>query len=489
MRLHSLACAVLWVWCWTGASALAAEWSVAGVMVTPSGILADGTLSISGDGKILSVGPSASAQPSTSPVKLSGVILPGFIDLHDHLTWNIQPRWLPGRKFNNRYEWQDSAEYDRLLNNPHYAAMPAVACEAEIYAEIKALAGGATSVLGGLLSSDKTSENHKCVAGLARNLDTDSGFLQQQPVFDDKCPTVRPETDRKILDVVDNEVFPLELTHERFEYLLCALDHKTLRGMVVHLAEGASTDSAAHREYSMLSKEVLLAPVIGKPKPVPIPRDGLALVHGTALRDADFLGMKDSNVGLIWSPRSNDELYGSTTNIAAARLAKVDIAIAPDWSPSGSAGMLQEMGYAYRHYGVSSDELVAMATSTPAKLVRISDYIGALAPGQFADFVALNVAIDTTRPTPLDPVVKATPANVSLVVVGGQAVYGDKNLLQQLLPPGAVTSELKVCGADKLVNLSGTGAAAHGWTLDDVKAHLKQALEALGTSLTDIECD
>jgi len=78
---------------------------------------------------------------------------------------------------------------------------------------------------------------------------------------------------------------------------------------------------------------------------------------------------------------------------------------------------------------------------------------------------------------------------VSLVVVGGQAVYGDKNLLQQLLPPGAVTSELKVCGADKLVNLSGTGAAAHGWTLDDVKAHLKQALEALGTSLTDIECD
>jgi len=73
--------------------------------------------------------------------------------------------------------------------------------------------------------------------------------------------------------------------------------------------------------------------------------------------------MKSSNVGLIWSPRSNDELYGSTTNIAAARLAKVDIAIAPDWSPSGSAGMLQEMGYAYRHYGVSSDELVAMATS------------------------------------------------------------------------------------------------------------------------------
>jgi hypothetical protein len=61
-------------------------------------------------------------------------------------------------------------------------------------------------------------------------------------------------------------------------------------------------------------------------------RDGLVLVLGTALRDPDFVGMKASNVGLIRSPRSNDELYGSTTNIASARSAGVDIAIAPDWS-------------------------------------------------------------------------------------------------------------------------------------------------------------
>lgn len=32
-----------------------------------------------------------------SPVKVPWIILPGFIDLHDHLTWNIQPRWLTGR--------------------------------------------------------------------------------------------------------------------------------------------------------------------------------------------------------------------------------------------------------------------------------------------------------------------------------------------------------------------------------------------------------
>src|SRR5262249_38052388 len=143
-----------------------------------------------------------------------------------------------------------------------------------------------------------------------------------------------------------NEVFPLELMHGRMDFLLCELGTGTLRAMVVHLSEGATTDSAAHPEYNMLSKQVLLQ----KDGKTAIARDGLIFIHGTGLRDVDCGGVKNRKVGLVWSPRSNDELYGSTANIAAARHAGVDIAIAPDWSASGSAGMLQEMGYAARRY-------------------------------------------------------------------------------------------------------------------------------------------
>ena len=285
MKRFSPACLALCGFSLICGSASAADWSIAGMMLTPTGIVTDGTLSISGEGKIVSVGPSASAQGTAGPVKVSGIILPGFIDLHDHLTWNVQPRWLPSRKFVNRYEWQDAAEYDRVLSNPHYAAMNTVSCEAEIYAEIKALAGGATAVVGGLVRNDAFPDNQKCVAGLARNLDTDSGF-QSSWTSDSGCPTANTDTDRRLLDVVDNEIFPLELTHDRFDYLLCALGNKTLRGLVVHLSEGANSDSAAHREYSMLSKEILLA---GKEGKTPVSREGLALIHGTALRDADLL--------------------------------------------------------------------------------------------------------------------------------------------------------------------------------------------------------
>lgn len=54
----------------------------------------------------------------------------------------------------------------------------------------------------------------------------------------------------------------------------------------------------------------------------------MVIVHGTALRDADFVSMKKNGVGLVWSPRSNDKLYGSATNIGAASLAHVPVAIA-----------------------------------------------------------------------------------------------------------------------------------------------------------------
>src|SRR4051812_5870822 len=90
------------------------DWTISGMVLSPNGIISDGAIAISKQ-IIAAVGPRASIPSSSSAVKVPGIILPGFIDLHDHLTWNVLPRWIPARKFNNRYEWQDTAEYDRAL--------------------------------------------------------------------------------------------------------------------------------------------------------------------------------------------------------------------------------------------------------------------------------------------------------------------------------------------------------------------------------------
>jgi 5-methylthioadenosine/S-adenosylhomocysteine deaminase len=459
---------------------VASDWSVAGEVLTPQGLLQDGVIKIRGD-TIAAVGRRVDVGDSDAVV-VKGVILPGFIDLHDHLTWNVLPRWLPGRRFANRYEWQDAAEYDRLLVTPHAAAMNSAKCEVEIYAEVKALAGGATSVLGGLLRDPKKPENARCVMGLARNLDTDSGLIATPLDRGDDCATSLT-TDRTILDVVDNEVFPLELLHDRMDYLLCKLGTGGLHGLVIHLSEGAPSDSSAHREFTMLNKAIL-----SDKDAKPVPRDGLNIIHGTALRDADFVAMKKSNVGLIWSPRSNDELYGATTNMLSARIAGVDVAIAPDWSPSGSAGMLQELGYASRRYDTfSSSDLVDMATKWPARMVRIADSIGTLEPAKKADFVVLNVARDSKDP--LKSAVQSSPAGVMLVVVGGQPLYGDPQLLARLLPKGSVLDKMTVCGAEKAVYLGQSAARDLKESFDDIVRAVNKSIAQTGESIPDIECD
>jgi len=463
-----------------GSSSLQAQtpdWSIAGTIVTPTGVVADNALSIS-QGKISAIGPSSSVANPGSVVKATGVIIPGFIDLHNHLTWNVLPRWIPGRKFNNRYEWQDTAEYDRVLTQPHNVVMNAAACETQIYAEIKAIIGGATSVLGSLLPSPAFPNNADCAIGLARNLDVASGLKFTKPGAD-ACATQFPAgVSPDLLDFVDNEVFPLELPHPRFDYLLCELSKGTLKGLVVHLSEGANTDSSAHREFTMLDKEKLLQP-------------GVAIIHGTAIRPQDFPDMVKNSVGLIWSPRSNDELYGSTTNISVALTAGVPVALAPDWSPSGSAGMMQEIGYIARRYPTfTSSDLVAMATSTPAKLVRLDNLIGALTPGKYADFVVLNIGVDPQSPRPLDAVVNATIANISLVVVGGQPLYGDPALLRRTpLPPGAKLEPITVCGVPKAIYLGESDAAKRNQSLHDITKLLNTALISAGSHLAEIECN
>jgi 5-methylthioadenosine/S-adenosylhomocysteine deaminase len=136
------------------------------------------------------------------------------------------------------------------------------------------------------------------------------------------------------------------------------LANHQLHAFLIHLSEGGHQDASAAREFVMLKGRGLLVP-------------GVALIHGGGLQPANFVEMAAHGVSLIWSPRSNLELYGSTADVAAAKAAHVKIALAPDWSPTGSDGLLAELNYAaawndtQNPHLFSDRELVAMATSSP----------------------------------------------------------------------------------------------------------------------------
>jgi len=431
-----------------------------GTVVTPSDVLPDGTVSISGS-QIAEVGASLE-RSQASVVETDSFIFPGLIDLHDHITWNLLPRWKPNELFSNRYEWQQRTAYKIALDGPHakLAADHALICDADRFGEIKAIVGGATSVVGSLTPTPNTDDN-ACIMGLARNLDNYSGF------------------DGSVLnkEKVLYEVFPFEMKLADAAKVHTDLDSGALKAFLVHVGEGKPSDAASAREFRMLAKRgdgFLHA--------------GVSVIHGVALGKAEFKQMKDAGVGLIWSPRSNIELYGSTSDVRSAKEAGVKIALAPDWSPSGSDGMIEELKYAATWNAsqvppVFDDaELVRMATVVPALLAGADKQIGSVTKGLYADLLLIK----KNGTDAYQALLHAGPGDVRLVVIGGVPTYGDRDLMDKLLP-GHRLEPMSVCGVAKALYIEAQkGVPETQKSFKQISDELESKLSAWGTALAQL---
>ena len=443
------------------------QYALRGTLVTPTEIIENGTILITGD-RIEAVGKDVQVPAAVKTIDTGGFIYPGLIDLHDHLTWNFLPRWKPNREFRNRYEWQAVPEYKIVLTTPEGKVFDeGLACDTEQYAEVKAIVGGATSVIGSLNQWNQKPEKRKCIEGLARNLDFYSGLYPAN--------AGEPHNVEKLR----NEVFPLELSETDVTSINKGLSEGTLTAFIVHLAEGQPTDAASAREFKMLKARGFLRP-------------GVSIIHGVALHQPEFQQMHDAQVGLVWSPRSNIALYGDTTDVRAAKQNQLTMAIAPDWSPTGSDGMLQELKYAATWNAGQSPpvftdaELVQMVTINPAKLAKVDAMIGTLAPNHFADLLVLKSReTDAYR-----ALLHADPGDVALVIIGGTPAYGDPGLMEKLAPRAELET-LQVCGVPKALDFQSEkllqGSSPKTWkqTTED----LNRALNEWGESLARLtEC-
>jgi 5-methylthioadenosine/S-adenosylhomocysteine deaminase len=436
------------------------QYALTGTIVTPSQVLEGGVISVAGN-KIDDVRASSSTGQG-SAIETESFIFPGLIDLHDHITWNLLPRWRTGQLYRNRYDWQQTAAYSIALDQPHYAitASHELACDAARFGEIKAIVGGATSIVGNLAPDANTNDN-ACILGLARNLDIDAAFdgsvLNQEKVW--------------------YVIFPFEMSLAATDEASAGLKSGAVSALLVHVGEGNPADAAAAREFAMLAKSGggFLRP-------------GVSVIHGTAFNQSDFEQMAKAGVGLIWSPRSNIELYGATTDVLSAKQAGVKIALAPDWSPTGSDGMLEELKYASTWNAAQypqvfqNRDLVEMATQTPAQLGAAGDKIGTLAKGMYADLLLIR----KNGTDAYQALLQANPADVRLVVIGGVPVYGDRELMEKLLP-GRPLEELTVCGAPKRLYIQPQpGIPETQKSFRQISAELETALAAWGTSLAEL---
>jgi len=109
----------------------------------------------------------------------------------------------------------------------------------------------------------------------------------------------------------------------------------------------------------------------------------------------------------------------------------VKLSLAPDWTPSGSKSILGELKVAdlvnIHQLGgtLSNRELVEMVTINPAEAMGWQGRLGTIAPGYLADLVIVDDSVDD----PYRNLVLATEENVRLVMIRGDALYGDQTLM------------------------------------------------------------
>jgi 5-methylthioadenosine/S-adenosylhomocysteine deaminase len=410
-------------------------------------VIPDGVVYVSG-ADIAAVLPAGEPPPEgfgpVDVLRTAGTLYPGLIELHNHLSYNCLQLWQVPRAFSNRGQWSGTADYRRLISGPMQVLgkTPRLVPAIVRFVEAKCLVAGVTTSQGIALYSN---------AGIERFY---RGVVRTVEEPDDPA---LPRAASRISDVAaaDATAFAAEL----------ARDNRLL----LHLAEGV--DEAARRHFQALRLADGSWAI----------SDHLIGIHSVALRPADIATFAAHGAAMVWSPLSNLLLYGATADVAGMKAAGVPIGLGSDWSPSGSKNLLGELKVA-RLVSAHADggplftdrELVAMATSTPARMLGWNAAVGSIEAGKRADLIA----VAGNSADPYAGLIDATERDLVLVMIGGTAACGQPHLVE---PFTSTPEPIRIGGRVRMLNFALAGADP-----DVALVGLAQARSTLSDALANL---
>jgi hypothetical protein len=385
-----------------------------GTVLTPGEVFAGGQVLISAGGTIECVGCDCEAAGATRIECPQGVISPGLINGHDHLTFDHgRPYTATDERYEHRHDWRKGLRSHTRISS----SGPFSSNEQRAWAELRGVFGGSTSVNGS-----------GGPVGFLRNLDTSRQEGLGQPdveystfIFGDASGGVLRDGDC---------MYPERTT---------ASSISRDEAFTPHVSEGIDRESRneflciREGEYDLVQPQS-------------------AFIHGVGLLSNDIAEMALDGSSLIWSPRTNITLYGDTARVTEYSRLGVTIALGTDWIISGSMNMPRELQCAsefnqtYLDGYFNDEQLWLMATINGAQALSVDDVLGELAVGKVADIAIYNGAIHADHAA----VINANAPDVLLVLRAGQPLYGNANLVPAL-PGGDQCDSLDVCGSEKQV--------------------------------------
>lgn len=411
-----------------------------GTILAPDQLLHRGEVLIDESGHILCASCDCSKDAAYAGASIiacaNGVISPGLINPHEHITYqNNAPVGHGSERYENRSDWQGARGHTRL----EYKSGANQTVQA--FGELRFLMGGTTTIAGG-----------GGIPGLARNIDTSANELEGLPA-----------------QPADSDVFPLSTPGKN---LAKGCDYSPggtttqqvsqLASYLPHISEGI--DIEARNEFLCTSGAS-----------VDLVQGQTAIIHGVALQATDAKIVRNDMAKVVWSPRSNVDLYGNTAQATMLDMVGVNLSLGTDWVPSGSMNTLRELkcadslnkNYYDKHF--TDADLWRMATENAALAIGADRAIGFLKPGYLAD-----VAIyDASRSADYRAVIDAGVEDVVLVLRGGRAMYGDDALVGHAVFGGGAGCDplvADVCGRPKRACIDVRIGGSNPPNLDAIRA-------------------
>lgn len=321
-----------------------------------------------------------------------GLILPGLINAHDHLSINNFRRIKYRDVYPNAHEWSLDIE-------ARFHTDPAITVPRAVPTTDRLFIGGIKNLLAGVTTVCHHDPWHY-------SLQADFPVRVARPFG--YCHSLQRGGDIKRSYRKTSQAAP----------------------WIIHLAEGTDVRSAC--ELDALDTLGCL-------------QANTVVVHGVGLTPEQRHKMIERGAALVWCPSSNFFLLGQTAEVG--EFAKAGrVALGTDSRLTGERDIWHELRAAHSTRQLKVHDLFRLVTRDASRILRLSN-LGILDIGTPADLVILPAM----NGDPFDSLLRCNRADVQFVMIAGKPLYGDLEFKEVFSHARVATQLLCVDGRKKLL--------------------------------------